>query len=766
MWNHSFLLSLLDFNRYILVSPSMALTLRSTTSVQRSDKISMVLDKIITPGTEASQRQFKESKAAQRSEFEAYMEKETWSRMKTERDKDMVLMFGDDDVRVFKRNPSRVAAKRVGSSGALSKADLADVSGLVPVPLDRKVMRVVTSGEYVPFSQEERARVQQRRQEMALRRQQLANQYVFVSQNAQAQNQVNAHAQQLAELGIQMPKDLSRGEEPSAIPLKAWQTWIPHRVESKREADDSRAQDLRNRRRQRRHHRLNCKYHPFSTNSEMRRLAIQSSFPRGALHKSIDRVQHAANGASNGEGERFLVNSCFAQVELAPQPANGRSQTAAMNSSLTHPSGFGAGAARSIRRSTHDDGSTLTTLRLAEGVQDGDLSFMSTSGIDHSASGPSAFLTEADTSRPSAAERCTIPPLQLFDQPPRPHTAEGTFVDCDCTPRLTDDELDMFGIREAPDSPTDAGDKGDGASPKKKPHSEKTLLGSAARAEKRLDLWHRDFALVSVHAGSGLQSLLTEREENRAYVINEREHLNLVVREAELSGADFRVSRRHRCTTPQRASMWTPVFEAIADDTRHVVSNATAFASLVDFCEEHHFPSHPWEQVMLEEIRKQCVDNASVRQSRALTTSPTRSDKKPHRKGDGHSQRSGSVVSEGRRPSSVNASAPLATHTSTTERSVFVAPQRGKGAASPLPSKGGKGGQHQENALNEAFAMHLLEKYGPKLVQSKRGLEIANYVREQCGVSNKAFLAFLFSKETSWEMCQDVHNLQKRLAAK
>ncbi|CUG61030.1 Hypothetical protein, putative [Bodo saltans] len=748
----------------------MALTLRSTTSVQRSDKISMVLDKIITPGTEASQRQFKESKAAQRSEFEAYMEKETWSRMKTERDKDMVLMFGDDDVRVFKRNPSRGPAKRVGNKGALSKADLADVSGLVPVPLDRKVMRVVTSGEYVPFSQEERARIQQRRQEMALRRQQLANQYVFVSQNAQAQNQVNAHAQQLAELGIQLPKDPSRGEEPSAIPLKAWQTWIPHRVESKREADDSRAQDLRNRRRQRRHHRLNCKYHPFSTNSEMRRLAIQSSFPRSALHKSIDRVQHAANGASNGEGERFLVDGCFAQVELAPLNSNGRSQSVTMNASQTNASGFGAGAARSIRRSTQDDGSHLSTLRLVEGVQDGDLSIISASGIDHSVGGASAFLTEADTSRPPAAGRCTIPSLQLFDQPPRPHTAEGTFVDCDCTPRLTDDELDMFGIREAPDSPVDKGEgKSDGTSPRKKTSSEKTLLGSAARAEKRLDLWHRDFALVSVHAGSGLQSLLAEREENRAYVINEREHLNIVVHEAELSGADFRVSRRHRCTTPQRASMWTPVFEAIADDARHVVSNATAFASLIDFCEEHRFPAHPWEQAMLEEIREKCVGNASVRQSRTMTTSPTRNDKKTHRKSEGISQRSGSVASEGRRPSSVNVSAPLAAvaHPNSTERSVFVALQRGKGGASPLPAKSGsKSNQHHENALDEGFAMHLLEKYGPKLVQSKKGLEIANYVREQCGVSNKAFLAFLFSKETSWDMCQDVHNLQKRLAAK
>lgn len=753
----------------------MALTLRSTTSVQRSDKISAVLDKIITPGTEASQRQFKESKEAQRSEFEMYMEKETWSRMKTEREKDMVLMFGDDDVRVFKRNPSRGPGSTAKRAGALSKADLADVSGLVPVPLDKKVMRVVTSGEYVPFSQEERARIQLRKQEIALRRQQLANQYVFVSQNAHAQHQPTAHAQQLAELGIQLPKDPLRGEEPSAIPLKAWQTWIPHRVESKRDAEDSRAQDFRNRRRQRRHHRLNCKYHPFSTNSEMRRMAIQSSFPRTALNQSIDRVQHAANGAANGEGERFHVNQCFAPVELnAPRPASDRSHS--VDVSVIHPSGFGVGAARSIRRGTPSTQDHLGALRLAESAQESDLAPFATSGIDPSHLNGSAFLTEADVARPSALERCSIPSLQPFERLPRPHTAEGVYVDCDCTPRLTDDELDMFGIRE--DTQSGGTDKpaSGGTSPRRKA-GEKTLLGSAARAEKRLDLWHRDFALVSVHAGSGLQSLLREREENREFVTKEREHLNLVVHEAELSGADFRVSRRHRCTTPQRASMWTPVFDAIADDARHVVSNATAFAALLTFCEECQFPSLPWEQKMLEEIRERCVENASIRQSRGrLSTSPSREgrgEKRSPSTGSGGDRRSSAQssrvgTSEGRRRSSVAAAAPVTQSASNSanggERSLFVASQRNK-AGPPLPSKSGLK-VHLETAFNEPFAMHLLETYGPQLVRSKRGLDIANYVREQCGVPNKVFLAFLFSKETSWEMCQEVHNLQKRLAAK
>jgi hypothetical protein len=762
----------------------MALTLRSTTSVQRSDKISSVLDKIITPGTEASHRQFRESKEAQRSEYEVYMERETWSRMKTDREKDMVLMFGDDDVRVFKRNPTRgvgAVAKRSGGT-TLSKADLADVSGLVPVPLDRKVMRVVTSGDYVPYSQEERARIQQRRQEMALRRQQLANQYVFVSQSTHAQQLPTAYEQQLAELGIQLPKDPSRGEEPTAIPLKAWQTWIPRAVESKREKEDGRAQDLRNRRRQRRHHRLNCKYHPFSTNSEMRRLAIQTSFPRGTLHTSIDRVQHAANGASNGEGERFHVERCFASVDLtARQPSSGRSHSAI--GAVNPPSGFGAGAARAIRRSVTPAFGGPTSLRLADGVQESDISQFSLSGIGADASPhsstleASAFLTEADTTRPSALEQCSVPSLQPFEHPPRPHTAEGVFVDCECTPRLTDDELDMFGIREAPDSPAGSDmekDKGEmaGGSHKKKPAVKKTLLGSAARAEKRLDLWHRDFALVSVHAGSGLQSLLAEREENRAFITSEREHLNLVVREAELSGADFRVSRRHRCTTPQHGSMWTPVFESIASDARHVVSNATAFASLLDFCSDHQFPSLPWEQQMVEKIRTACVRNASVRQSNTSKSSQsTKVEKKLVRSDSNatgptaHGTRVG--TSEGRRRSSVSVSATSAHGPSAVssggERSVFVASQRSK-AITPQPSTSSNA--EHETAFNERFAFDILDAYGPKLVQSKRGLEIANFLREQCGVSNKTFLAFLFSKETAWDMCPDVHNLQKRLATK
>lgn len=737
--------SCVDLSCIWLKCGEMALTLRSTTSVQRSDKISAVLDKIITPGTDAAERRFREAKEAQRSEFETYMEKETWSRMKTDREKDMVLMFGDDDVRVFKRNPSRNSKPRKSAVGGsvLSKADLADVSGLVPVPLDKKVMRVVTSGDYVPFSQEERQRIQARKQELALRRQQLANQYVFVSHAAHAQSLPSARAQQLAELGIQVPKDTTKGEEPSAIPLKAWQTWIPRRTDNSKDGEEGNAHDLRNKRRQRRHHRLNCKYHPFSTNSEMRRLAIGSSFPRGALHTSIDRVQHAANGAPNGEGVRFQVESCFAPVEGVGGP-NPIDDTTAY--------GFGAGAARALRRGT-------TPLNLTDAVKEGDLSEFVPSAMDVDVSSiPGAFMTEANTTRGSAATRCCIPSLAPFEQPPRPHTAEGTFVDCNCTPRLTDDELDMFGLRDHNQTPSPASASGGTSKPAKR-----TLLGSATRAEKRLDLWHRDFAMVNVHSGSRLQSLLEEREDNRSFVTNEREHLNLIVREAELSGADFRVSRRHRCTTPMRSSMWAPVFESIGDDSRHIVGNATAFASLLDYCEELDFPSTDWEHQMLDDIRRACVDNASQRQSRPATVSPA-----SHKKG-----RADSITSGGDRRSSqqsVKTSTerlPVSSPQSIQhDKSVFVVATKKGNQVQGRQRLGSSSSSRSDIALNETFALQVLEVYGGRLFPTKRGVDIANHFRELCGLSNKAFLTLLFSKESVWEMCPDAHQLQKRLVAK
>lgn len=768
----------------------MALTLRSKTSVQRSDRISQILDRIITPGTDAANDVFKPAKDNGRSEFETYMEREAWSRVKTERDKDMVLMFGDDDVRIFKRNPAnsqqaqqQMARMRSARSNTkMSKQDLVDVSGLIPVALDKKVVDVVTgsAGEFVPYSKEERDRIAQRKQEIALRRQQLANQYVYVSQNAtnaSPQSQQALLAQQMAELGIQLPTDTTHGAEPSAIPLKAWQTWIPRRSDS--DNKDGNAATLRRKLRQRRHHRLNCKYHPFSTNAEMRRLAIQATFPRGSLLKSIERVQHASNGAPNGEGFKLDIADCFAPVELVghgpgqrPQSQEspmGREQPHRSSSSISAASpvlsatvvgGFGAGAARAIRRNSATP--SIPTLNDSNASEVDALLPTSV----HKNNNANAFLTEADVSRSlSALEKSKVPSLTFFERPPRPHSVEGTFVDCDCTPRLTDDELDMFGIRDLdePDSPSSK-DK----SKKKK----KSLLGSASRAEKRLELWHRDFVISNVQSRSALNSLLDEREENRDYIIHEREHLNIVAHEAELSGADFRVSRRHRCTTPVRSSMWTPVLDAVAEDKKHVARNVEMLAALLDHCYQLNVPSVPWEFEMLQKIREHCIENASERQrkigpdshdkSPKRLSTPSRPDSRQSLKSrDGDGRKSSFKEPAG---ASVAASpAPHSASASSENKSVFLAMNSMKSqrqSGSNRPSSPAAGGQ---SAFTEEFALSILERYGAELLRTKVGADIANFYREQCQMSNKSFLQFLFSKESLWDYCQEVHNLQKRL---
>ena len=643
----------------------MALTLRSVTSVERSDKVATMLDHILTPGTEAAEKQFKQSKEGlqKRSEYENYLEREAWGRVKTDRGKDLVLMFGDEDVRIFKRTPklstTEQAKIRSTKSGMqLTGHDLADTSGLIPVPLDPKIVRTVTGGEYVPWSKEERERQQQRKIEQALRRQQLAQQYVFVSQanNANQLTQQELFAQQMAELGIVIPQDTSRGVEPSNIPTKAWKTWMQRKQTEKEKNEADLAHQNRIKRKQRRHHRLNCKFHPFSTNSEMRRLAIQTSFPQEQLRSSVARIQHAANGAANGEGHRFVVEDCFATVD---PPCGNRPETA---TPIEHHAGVPVGLARSKRKE-------CAPLQLVDDET-------SIPSVDEQST--SAFLTE--TRALSALERSRVPNLSPFVSTMRPHSVEGTFIDCECTPRLTDDELGMYGTGDS--SSANAGDE-------KKKRPKKTLLGSADAAEKQLDLWRRDFSLTTVHARSRLDSVLQEREEQRRFVTSERQHLNMVCREAEISGAGYRVSRRHRCTTPIHSSMWAPVFDTIGKDAKHVASNVEHFASVVDFAANSGMPNAPWEFDMLEEIRRRAISDASQR-----------------------------------------------THES----------------------------KPQADAFSETLALSILERYGDRLLRTPSGMEFSNSFRELCKMNNRTFSAFLFSKESTWPLCHEVHNLQKALA--
>jgi hypothetical protein len=67
-------------------------------------------------------------------------------------------------------------------------------------------------------------------------------------------------------------------------------------------------------------------------------------------------------------------------------------------------------------------------------------------------------------------------------------------------------------------------------------------------------------------------------------------------------------------------------------------------------------------------------------------------------------------------------------------------------------------------AFNEELSLKVFETFGQKLVETKQGLEIANFLRELCSMSNKAFLNFLFSKELCWDFGPHVRSMQKKLA--
>jgi hypothetical protein len=219
----------------------MAISLRSRDSVQKSDAVSQLLDRIITKGTDAAKERDKAvlQKASQRSEYEQFMEKEQWVRMRAERDKDLVLMFAEDNVKTFKRNPERSVRSRLRSQASreqLTKYDAVDTSGLLPVKVERNIVKALTT-EYVPFSQEERDKQEARRAEILARRQQalLAVTYqsgALAAQHAAQQAHLLAVAKgetvaMLTDLGITVPKsDLKMGNEPTSIPTKAWSAWM------------------------------------------------------------------------------------------------------------------------------------------------------------------------------------------------------------------------------------------------------------------------------------------------------------------------------------------------------------------------------------------------------------------------------------------------------------------------------------------------------------------------------------------------------------
>jgi hypothetical protein len=819
----------------------MAISLRSRDSVQKSDAVSQFLDKIITKGTDAARERDRGvlQKASQRSEYEQFMEKEQWVRMRAEREKDLVLMFAEDNVKIFKRHPERDVRSRLRSQATrdqLTKHDAVDTSGLLPVKLERGVVKALTS-EYVPFSQEERDKLEARRAEIIARRQQamLATTYqsgTLAAQNAAQQAHLLAVAQgqtiaQLTDLGITVPKsDLRLGSEPTQIPMKAWAAWMKtHSTQPQQQSPEKdkspqgegRSPTKKGRRHRRRHHRINCKFHPFSTNPDMKRLIAQVTFPQQEVRKSAVRLQLAVNGAPNGYSEHTVhVEEYFPRPVLCPPRrgsafGTGISSNGSFTLSRSGPKSVGFAVAEEVSSEpSSPDEESISFVSASEHsrVLDSQTTHQHRPNSRQRQSGTSDtfVLTQSVADGEHSVTSTSQAHLDLapFMRPPRPHSVAGTYVDCDCTDRSTDDENPCFGLGRPPitsskthgrkedpekgesDDEGKKDDKGaDGTEKKKKKKksadsSSNLLMGSATRADQRLALWRRDFEMTSVHAQSCLSSILAEREELRRFILEDRQHLDLVTSEAEIAAEEFRVARHHRCTTPSRGSMWAPVFAAIGDGSRRVAGLVAAFSDLLEQCREVQFPCTSWEVQLLEGIRERCIKaaEAHISPARSRSSTPPGGRRTPSASSRPQSQLSTSSASTAKQrlappgrqhgSKSVVGSAAAASSSSSTS-SVFLKNSSAVSANSPVAASGAPASsglteqeQFQSLAFSSSLFFEIMDQHGAKLLRHSEGTLVSETLRKMCFVPSKAFATYLYAKESSWTgMCQAAKQLLK-----
>ena len=313
------------------------------------------------------------------------------------------------------------------------------------------------------------------------------------------------------------------------------------------------------------------------------------------------------------------------------------------------------------------------------------------------------------------------------------------------------------------------------AKKKKKTKKAQSLMGSANRAEQRLRLWHKDFSMTSVHAQSCLRSILEEREELRKFVLDDRQHLDLVTTEAEISAEEFRVSRHHRCTTPSRGSMWVPVFSTIGEGSKRVAGLVQAFNELLADCKEVQFPCNSWEMQLLNAVRSMCVEAAetTVSPARSRSNTPPGSRARTPTTHQSRLSSASSGANIGGRKSAAGVGLPTGSLSpggaGSTGASVFMKAS----GVSASPAKGGTpsaaAGMTQQEmyaalAFNSDSFFSLLGQFGEKLLRNNEGTFVVETLRKKSLVPSKAFATFMYSKESSWSFCQEAKQLLKKHA--
>ncbi len=536
------------------------------------ETMSRILERM-TESARAAERRRPASRSSRKrlgdesSEWQLYHEEELWAKLKNERT-DLVLMSDDhDEPRVFRRGKAAggdATGAKVPSTTLSSGLDDQNAGrrGLAPIPLDEEyrtslfpiVEAVKTSTSH------------------GKRPSEYPNTTVSTGK---LQALMKRRASEIAPMEVEQ-----HSARPEEMPLKlSKQQWRDLITGPKQNHGPVKKQ--KETRRRIRHHRLNCRFHLYSTNPEFRRMSLAVAFPSEVLRESYSRLQHSANGGKIVRNATEVpAETYFESPLLLPNGARQRtasSSFASMGRSTTN-------TVESLRTSTNASPSPLPS---GGGGQDGSMRVQQ-SGIEGVPSGDQGVfnLTEA-SAFPPMAQRCRTPALAPFTVPPRPHSVEGEFNDCDCTPRSTDDELSE--------------------------DDEKNIL-SADHAAKKLSRWHRQFELTTVRGLATLHSVLKEREEQRSVTCHHRTGLEQIAVNGEAAGAGWLISRQSVNTTEKHSSIWAPAFEIIGVHEKLVATNRDLYVAICDSAAaDFNIPSEPIEVDVLLLLRDRFIRCSDAR---------------------------------------------------------------------------------------------------------------------------------------------------------
>ena len=823
----------------------MALSLKGSETCNSGDQVTPFLNRLVSCGVGHQVMPGVTAKGdlLPPTEYEKHVEHEQWSKMINDRSKDLVLTFGENDVRVFRRIghhakkgklPSHLDSQDVPSADADDAASPAppqpntsatgntrqggvarqDVSGLATIG-NPKVFTSTSAPRCVEERARELERIRLEGEAKAERQRRLdaesgisgGGNLATVSSRPTTSDSSNIGTrvgQVTTPESHQLASETRsrRGDGKRLLPLKkatlakvdpasavsdpsAPPPFIPPRMFAQlilrrcREADPAQgaahlaklrqeqveAKDAHSKPRHR-HHRIGCVHHRLSTNTLARSMARERTFPAKALNQSVLRLRQAIHGAPSSttidDDPSADPDACFAPPEIS-------------HIESSHPL----------------DLTTRTPPVGNESFLDG-ASFIASDHNESLAEGVDVFsLTRPNM--PSVLERSKTPNLEPFNV----EEAANHIPMCECTDRSSTDEEEP--LREQIRNARRVLHK------KGKPLRAEPRV--ADRAAESLFQWTAGFNQAKVAAGVRLESRLAKREEHREFVCNERRHLHLVATAAEKCGEEFYLSRQCRTTTPSGASMWAPVHSAIEGDRRYVSLAQGKYGEFANFCASKRFPQDNAEALFMEDLRQRCVEDASSRPASGMYGDVTRASATNHSRST-PDRRRGSVkppsaivvleanandradialrriVSDAspsaeltadvqqahRRPSRVTTVSLSETYrvgssgnnAPSGSRSVFLPSSRDRSSQASWRVEAPKA----VRVLNEATATELLERHGATLLATRRGVAVANQLREMCELSPKDFFALVQSREAQWgPFIPEVAHLRKKLQA-